>query len=97
MKVVIGILGWLALIAAGIYVDVVLLLVGGINEIVKGATAHPINGDLVGWGIAHVVFCGVGVFVAILLGIGLTAILAAFGENGKPEPVHYNRMRMHNR
>jgi hypothetical protein len=76
MKIIVGILGWLILIAAGIFVDVYLLLVHGIREIVKGAEASPVSGNLIGWGAAHVLFSGIGIFIAFVLGIGLTALLA---------------------
>jgi hypothetical protein len=74
---IIGILGWLILLAAGAFVDVYLLLVHGIREIVQGAQAHPLSGNLIGWGAAHVVFSGIGFFIAVVLGVGLTALLAS--------------------
>jgi uncharacterized membrane protein len=57
----------LATIAAGIYVDIVWLLVGGITEIVHGVEAHPVAGGQIGWGVAHLLFTGIGVFAAVLL------------------------------
>lgn len=65
-KLVGGLLA-VAAIAAGIYVDIVWLLVGGIREIIRGATASPLDGSQLGWGIAHVVFSGLGTAAAIFL------------------------------
>jgi hypothetical protein len=64
---VLGVLLILATIAAGIYFDIVWLLVGGITEIVHGAEAHPVSGGQIGWGIAHVAFTGLGLFAAFML------------------------------
>jgi hypothetical protein len=59
----------LATVAAGAWVDIAWLLVGGIAEIIRGAEAHPVSGHDIGWGAAHVVLTGVGIFAAVLLGI----------------------------
>jgi hypothetical protein len=77
-KFIIGGIGWLVLVAAGVFVDIYLFLIGGIREIVHGAEATPVNGNQIGWGAAHIIFSGVGFAAAILLGIGLTALLAVW-------------------
>jgi hypothetical protein len=64
---VIGVLLILATVAVGIYVDLVWLLVGGITEIIHGAEVHPVSGHDIGWGIAHLIFSGIGVSVAAML------------------------------
>ena len=69
-----GVLLILATIAAGIYADIVWLLVGGIKEIVHGAEAHPVSAGQIGWGVAHVIFMGLGVFAAALLCMGWAAL-----------------------
>jgi hypothetical protein len=76
VKILIGVLGWLALIAAGLFVDIYLLLVKGVKEIVQGAQAAPANGNVIAWGTAHVVFFGIGLGIAFALGLGLNALLA---------------------
>ena len=63
----IGVLLILATAAAGIWVDVVWLLVDGISEIIRGAEAHPVSGHDIGWGVAHVVCTGVGLSAAAVL------------------------------
>lgn len=63
----IGVILILATIAAGIWFDIVWMLVGGITEIIRGAEAAPVSGHDIGWGIAHVVFTGVGATAAVLL------------------------------
>lgn len=67
MSKIAGVLLIVATIAAGIYFDIVVMLVGGITEIVHGATAHPVSGSQIGWGVVHLVFSGIGVFAAFLL------------------------------
>jgi uncharacterized membrane protein len=62
-----GVILILATIAAGVYVDIGLLLVGGITEIVHGAETHPVSGGQIGWGAAHLLFTGVGIVAAFLL------------------------------
>lgn len=60
---VFGVLLMLATLAVGAFVDIVLLLVGGITELVHGIQASA--GGEIGWGIAHILFSGVGFFVAV--------------------------------
>lgn len=69
-----GVVLILATIAAGIWFDVVVMLVGGITEIVRGAEAHPASGHDLGWGIAHIVFSGL-VFAAAWLLVVLRGAL----------------------
>lgn len=50
MKIVVGVLLILAGLALGIYAGLVLCFVGGILQIVDGATAHPVSGSDIAWG-----------------------------------------------
>jgi uncharacterized membrane protein len=89
-----GIILILATIAAGIYVDIVWLLVDGITEIIHGAEAHPVSGGQIGWGIAHVVFMGAGVGVAALLCIAWAALfLGRPARRGARRPARPSYMR----
>lgn len=74
VKYGIGLLLMAATIAAGVIFDILVLLVGGIEEIVRGVQMNPMSGHDIGWGAAHVVFSGVGTFAAVLLCI-LWAVL----------------------
>lgn len=51
---VIGVLLILATIAAGIYVDLKFFLIGGINQIINGFSAHPDNVHDIVWGFVRV-------------------------------------------
>lgn len=65
-------------IVLGVYLDIWVLLVGGITEIVNGFTAQPVNGGQVAWGFVRAfVLAGAGVFVTFWLlivpGVALVA------------------------
>ena len=74
---VIGVILIVATIVAGIWFDIVIMLVGGIEQIVRGVQVHPWSGHDIGWGIAHIVLSGVGVGAAALLCILWVAIFFA--------------------
>lgn len=75
IRKILGVLVIIGGIVVGVYVDIWLLLVGGIKEIVAGVTATPMNGDQIAWGIVRaVVFDGLGLILAwvcIVVGIML--------------------------
>lgn len=63
-------------VAGGFGTDILFFLVGGIEEVVRGISAHPLNGTDIAWGlIKALVFDGLGIFASffllILPGIGL--------------------------
>lgn len=64
MKKIIGILIAIVGIALGIYVGVWLMLAGGITQIVN--STNPVNGLGIAFGIARIVFCEIGAFIAWL-------------------------------
>lgn len=64
MKKTIGILIAIVGIALGIYVGIWLMLVGGITQIVN--SINPVNGLGIALGIARIVFCEIGGFIAWL-------------------------------
>lgn len=69
-----GVLLAIAGIVTGIWVDIWLLLVGGIKMIVAGVTTDPVNGSDIAWGIVRVLCTGVGgtiSVVAIIAGVSL--------------------------
>jgi len=72
MRKFFGVLLIIVGIAVGVYIDIWLCLIGGIEEIVSGATAQPVNGTQIAWGFVRAfVFTGIGVFVAwILVAVG---------------------------
>ena len=90
IKVIIGVIAWLVLLAAGAFVDVYLFLIGGIKEIIHGAQATPVSGNQIGWGAAHIIFSGLGMAAAVFLGIGLTALLSLWNTKPKPQITRSN-------
>ena len=68
MKKIIGILIAIVGIALGIYVDVWLMLAGGITQIVN--SINPVNGLGIAFGIVRIVFCEVGGFI-VWLGVAI--------------------------
>ena len=64
MKKIIGILIAIAGIALGIYVGAWLMFIGGITQIVN--SINPVNGLGIALGIARIVFCEIGGFIAWL-------------------------------
>lgn len=85
----IGVLLILATVAAGIWLDIVWLLVDGVSEIIRGAEAHPVSGHDIGWGVAHVVCTGAGLAAAPLLCV-LWAVLF-FGHSPRRRTSAANR------
>jgi hypothetical protein len=72
--VVLAVVVAIALVVAGVWFDVGYLLIGGIEEIVRGVQATPVSGHDIGFGILRVVLTGVGFAVSIWL--ALLALLA---------------------
>lgn len=75
MNVFLKILGVL-LIVGGIVggIWIVILLVGGIKQIVAGLSTTPMDGSSIAWGVVDLVIMGVSGFVALMMisgGIGL--------------------------
>lgn len=73
-KKIVGIALIIGAIAAGIWVDIVVLMVGGIQKVLAGLSTDPWNGEEVGWGVVHVAFSGVGLGVTmaiVFIGISL--------------------------
>jgi len=64
MKKIIGISIAIVGIALGIYVGAWLMFIGGITQIVN--SINPVNGLGIALGIARIVFCGIGGFIAWL-------------------------------
>lgn len=77
----VGVLFILATLAAGAFVDIVLLLVGGITELVHGIQ-HDIAGQI-GWGIGHILMSGVGMFLAVVLCFVWVAVFFGVDFNRK--------------
>ncbi len=72
MKKIIGILIAIVGIVLGIYVGIWLMLAGGITQIVN--SINPINGLGIAFGIARIVFCEIGGFIA-WLGIAIGSVI----------------------
>ena len=79
VRAVAAVVFFLVLLGLGIWLDVGWLLVGGIEEVVRGAQASPVSAHDVVIGAVRVFFCGVGLFVGFLVGtIGASLLL---GDN----------------
>lgn len=72
MKKIIGILIAIVGIALGIYVGVWLMFIGGITQIVN--SINPVNGLGIAFGIARIVFCGIGGLIT-WLGIVIGSVI----------------------
>ncbi len=73
-KKIVGIVLIVGAIVAGIWVDIAVLLVGGIQKVLAGLSTNPWNGEEVGWDVVHVVFSGIGLGAAmaiVFIGISL--------------------------
>lgn len=77
MKWVFGIIGAIALVAVGVYVDIYLCLVRGVELIAQGLQAHPSNGGDIAWGVVRIILSGVGVSVTAILAALLLAGIGA--------------------
>jgi hypothetical protein len=72
VKYVLAVLGSVAIMGAAIYGGIVLLWVGGIEQVVRGAEASPVNGGDIAWGLVKSVGFG---DLAIGAGIVLTFLI----------------------
>ena len=72
MKKIIGILIAIVGIALGIYVGAWLMFIGGITQIVN--SINPVNGLGIALGIARIVFCEIGGFIA-WLGVAIVSVI----------------------
>ena len=72
MKKIIGIIIAILGIALGIYVGFWLMFVGGISQIIN--SINPLNGFGITIGIARIVFCEIGGFIA-WLGIAIGSFI----------------------
>jgi hypothetical protein len=67
-RIILAVIITAALLAAGAYLDVFVLLIGGIEEIVRGVQSHgSLETHDIAFGIVRVICCGAGVFVAGIL------------------------------
>lgn len=86
-----GILIVLAGVLLGIWLGIVVMLVGGIIQGVHGVTAHPVNGTDIGWGVVRVLFSG---FVGWVSGLLVVAVgMSAYDEGVKQDRRERNRNR----
>jgi hypothetical protein len=67
MKPLIGLLLVLSGIVLGIYVGVVLCLVGGIVQVIEGAKATPVEAWSIAWGIARFLCAGLAGWLAAMI------------------------------
>lgn len=65
----------LAIFGAAVYFDIWLMMIGGIVEIVNAVKVDPTNKSEVTWGLLKVMFSGIGMIFAIVLGTALTALI----------------------
>ena len=73
-----GVLLILAGIALGIWLDVFVFLIGGINEVTAGFAANPDNVHQIVWGFIRCIgFTGMGLAAAIVCGIAGGALLVS--------------------
>ena len=71
----------LAIVVVGFFFDIKWFLVGGIEQIVHGAQAHPTNtGDIV-WGVIRAVLTGVVTWVAVALAVIVGKLGFTFADN----------------
>jgi hypothetical protein len=90
MKVLIGIILTIALIVAGVWLDLVVFLVGGVEEIIRGIHAHgSLQSHDIAFGIVHLVCSGAGVAVAAILIAVVWGI--CFGTSNSRRPVSSRR------
>jgi hypothetical protein len=80
-KLAAAIVANVVLIVLGVYYDIWKLTIGGFVEIVDGAKANPLNKSEVAWGLLKMVMSGVGLIVAVLLCVAVTA--AIYGRSIK--------------
>lgn len=79
MRKVVGFLTALIGVGAAIYFGVVIFLIGGIEQIIEGFEAEPVDKSKIAWAIVGIiyrdVFIGLGMMLAIAIGY-----LIAFGS-----------------
>lgn len=80
MKLLLGLLGLLVVpggIALGFFVGLWLMFIGGIFQIVGGATADPVNATAIAWGAIRIIFAtpagALTGFITVSLGFALIA------------------------
>lgn len=59
----------LAIVVVGFFFDIKWFLVGGIEQIVHGAQAHPTNTGEIVWGVVRTVLTGLVTWVAVVLAV----------------------------
>lgn len=80
---ILGVLIVLGGVVLGVWIDVFVMLFGGIQLIVAGLNADPMNSSDIGWGVIHLVFCGIGAIVAVVV-VMLGAAMFKFGRFARP-------------
>jgi hypothetical protein len=83
LKVIIGIIIGIAGVVAGIWLGI-WWFIAGVVDVVDGATAEPVNGAQIGWGLAQVIFLSELVLVSVpLAGLAIGAAIASSEDKPK--------------
>lgn len=94
MKVVLATLVFLASLAAAAYVGIVVCLVGGIETIVSGASAHPVNAGEIAWGVVRVVpLAELSSGVIIIIGVVLAGLIGGSNSVFGRRSARFSRSR----
>lgn len=90
MRTFAAILTFVAGICLAIYVGVFVFFIGGIVNIIDGAKASPVDGELLAWGIAQVfllaTICGYGIFFIFSFIAGLLGFNRKSARHGRNIP-----------
>ena len=71
----------LAIVVVGFFFDIKWCLVGGIEQIVHGAQAHPTNTGEIVWGVVRTVLTGLVTWVDVVLAVIVGKLGFTFADN----------------
>ncbi len=81
LTIAVTVLACLAIIAVGFFFDIKWFLVGGIEQVVHGAQAHPTDTSNIVWGVIRALFTGLVTWVAVVLAVIVGKLGFTFADN----------------